>query len=265
VPTFERKRPEAARSEPKASGVEKVASDEWTTPEGRGEDRFPNQRRLLVTCEHGGHRVPRRHRALFAGANALLASHRGWDPGALDVARRLALAWHAPLLAATTTRLLVDLNRSPHNPAVFSKLTRGLPRDQRDALRSGIHRPHWDRVRAAVRARAGTVLHLAIHSFTPVLRGVARDFGIGILYDPKRRREQEHALAWQRRLSGALPGVGVRRNAPYRGDSDGLTTALRREFPARRYLGIELELNQRMIASIAQRRALAAVLANLLH
>ena len=56
----------------------------------------------------------------------------------------------------------------------------------------------------------------------------------------------------------------MRRNAPYRGNADGLTTALRRELPASRYEGIELELNQRLIASAAQRRALAAALAALL-
>lgn len=223
------------------------------------------ERRVLVTCEHGGNRVPRRDRALFAHAGRVLASHRGFDPGALDVARRLARAWRAPLVFATTTRLLVDLNRSPHNPAVFSAHTRGLPRARREALLAEHHRPHWQRVRAVFAATRGGVLHLAVHSFTPVLCGVRREFGIGILYDPKRRGERSLALAWQRRLARALPGVGVRRNAPYRGDADGLTTALRREFPARQYLGIELELNQRLIASAAQRRALTAALAALLR
>jgi hypothetical protein len=37
----------------------------------------------------------------------------------------------------------------------------------------------------------------------------------------------------------------VRRNYPYRGWSDGLTTALRRRFAERAYVGIELEVNQR--------------------
>jgi predicted N-formylglutamate amidohydrolase len=106
---------------------------------------------------------------------------------------------------------------------------------------------------------------VAVHSFTPVLRGAVRDYGIGILYDPRRRRERALALAWQRQLRAALPGVGVRRNAPYRGDADGLTTALRRERPPRRYLGIELELNQQLIASDPERRALAAALARVSH
>jgi predicted N-formylglutamate amidohydrolase len=222
------------------------------------------ERSLLLTCEHGGNRVPREHRALFLGKQALLASHRGWDRASLAFARSLARELDAELIAATTTRLLVDLNRSPHNPAVFSELTRGLTRDRRGALLARYHRPHWNRVRAAIAARSGGALHLALHTFTPVWRGAKRDFEMGILYDPKRRRERSLAIAWQRRLRSALPRLGVRRNAPYRGDADGLTAALRREFSADRYLGLELELNQRAILAARDRRALAAVLASTL-
>jgi len=168
------------------------------------------------------------------------------------------------LIAATTTRLLVDLNRSAHNPAVFSELSRVLTRDQRDALLARHHHPHWDRVRTAVTVRSRGVLHLAVHSFTPVWRGPKRNFEIGILYDPERRRERSLAMAWQRRLRAELPQVGVRRNAPYRGNADGLTTALRREFPAQRYLGLELELNQQAILAVSELRALTAVLASTL-
>jgi hypothetical protein len=41
----------------------------------------------------------------------------------------------------------------------------------------------------------------------------------------------------------------VRRNYPYRGNADGLTTALRRVHGADRYVGIEVELNQRLLGS----------------
>jgi predicted N-formylglutamate amidohydrolase len=177
----------------------------------------------------------------------------------------LARALDAELIAATTTRLLVDLNRSARNPAVFSELSRGLRPDRRDALLARHHTPHWDRVRAAITARSGVVVHLGVHTFAPVWRGTKRNFSIGILYDPKRRRELSLAMAWQRRLQAKLPRLGVRRNAPYRGNADGLTTALRREFPAGRYLGLELELNQRAIAAARERRALAAALSNTLQ
>ena len=212
--------------------------------------------RVLVTCEHGGHRVPPRYRSLFRGKGALLRSHHGWDAGALRVARGLAAAISAPLIAATTTRLLVDLNRSPHNPRVFSALTRALPRDERRALLARYHRPHWDRVRAALDAHPGRTLHVAVHSFTPRWNGEPREFRIGLLYDPQRSRERELAREWQRRLGRSLSPGAVRRNAPYRGDADGLTTALRRERAPARYLGIELELNQDAVARSTDRRAL---------
>lgn len=221
--------------------------------------------RLLLTCEHGGHRVPGRWRALFRGQRRQLASAWGWDPGALDVARRLSRRLGAPLLAATTTRLLVDLNRSPHNPAVFSDRTRGLPRAERTALLDLHHRPHWDRVRAALAASGGPVLHVAVHSFAPVWRGVRRPFELGILYDPRRRGERSLAGAWKRSLEASAPALRVRRNAPYRGNADGLTTALRRELGASRYRGIELELNQRLLADASPRRELAALLARTLR
>jgi hypothetical protein len=40
------------------------------------------RRRLLVSCEHGGNRVPARYVALFEGAADVLATHRGYDLGA---------------------------------------------------------------------------------------------------------------------------------------------------------------------------------------
>lgn len=216
---------------------------------------------VLFTCEHGGRRVPAAWRPHFHGAERALASHRGWDPGALDAARNLARAFAAPLVAATTTRLLVDLNRSPHNPEVFSRHTRRLDGAQRARLIAEIHAPHWERVREALRALSGpgtTVLHVAVHSFTPVLAGVRRPFEVGLLYDPKRRGEADFSSRWQRLLRAAAPGLRVRRNAPYRGSADGLTTALRRELAARRYRGIELELSQGVLRAPARRRALLA-------
>jgi predicted N-formylglutamate amidohydrolase len=205
--------------------------------------------------------VPQEWSVLFRGKKRLLASDRAWDPGALAVAHCLARVLEAPLIAVTTTRLLVDPNRSPHNPAAFSELTRGLPRHRRELLLARHHRPHWDRVRASVAAPNATVVHLGVHSFTPVWRGAQRHFEVGILYDPTRRRERSLAQDWQRHLEAACPELRVRRNAPYRGNADGLTTALRKEFSPHRYVGLELELNQRAISGASEQRALARDLA----
>jgi predicted N-formylglutamate amidohydrolase len=212
---------------------------------------------VLVTCEHGGNDVPAELRALFRGRTRLLESHRGWDSGALGLASGLATELGAPLVASTLTRLVVDLNRSPHNPRVFSEVTRPLPRAERLRLLERWHRPHWAAVRGAIERGIrdrGRVLHLAIHSFTPVLDGVRRRADFAVLYDPARSPERELAVAWARALAAGLPDRVVRRNYPYRGNTDGLTTAMRRERPASEYVGLEIEINQRHLGRSVGRR-----------
>jgi len=205
---------------------------------------------VLVTCEHGGNRVPAPWAPLFDGAEETLATHRGWDPGALPLARDIARRLRAPLRAATVTRLLVDLNRSAHHPRVFSEWTRTLPSEARAALLARHHAPHRAAVEgdASARIRRGrVVVHLGVHSFTPVLDGVVRSADVALLYDPGRPLERSLCSAWARGLAGALPHLAVRRNQPYRGASDGLTTWLRGRFLPEAYLGIEIEVNQRLL------------------
>jgi predicted N-formylglutamate amidohydrolase len=201
---------------------------------------------LLLTCEHGGNRVPPRYRGRFRGAARVLASHRAYDRGALELARWLARELQVPLLAATTTRLVVDLNRSAHHPRLISPYMDGLDADERAELLERHYWPHRSEVERMVqelRRRRGHVLHVAVHSFTPVLNGVTRTAEVGLLYDPRRLRERKLTRCWQQRL--AEPGdIRVRCNYPYRGTSDGLTTHLRRLHGDRVYAGIELEMNQ---------------------
>ena len=182
--------------------------------------------------------------ALARGKTRLLGSHRGWDAGALAVARSLSLRLQAPLVATTVTRLLVDANRSPHNPAVFSELTRDLPRSERARLLARLHAPHWRHVRAELDRIGEPVIHLAIHSFTEKLGPTPRRFDVGLLYDPARTGESSWAARLKAQLRAADPTLRVRRNAPYRGRSDGLVTALRKERAASGYRGLEVELNQ---------------------
>src|SRR5258707_13541927 len=82
---------------------------------------------FLITCEHGGNRIPAPYRRLFRGQRALLDSHRGYDPGALIMAKDLATAVGAPLVTSTISRLLIDLKRPIGNPALFSAPTRRAP------------------------------------------------------------------------------------------------------------------------------------------
>ncbi len=205
---------------------------------------------IVVSCEHGGHRVPPAYAALFAGQAALLQSHRGWDRGALQLARQIAQALGAPLYAATTTRLLIALNRSIGNRTLYSELTRGLPPAARARIVAAHYRPHRDRVEGEIARRIGAgtpVVHVASHSFTPVLNGVVRRADVAWLYDPRRPRETALAREWLAQLARRQPALRLRRNNPYQGRGDGLAALLRKRHPAEAYLGIELEVNQRLI------------------
>ncbi len=211
--------------------------------------------------------MPARYHGLFAGAARVLASHQGYDRGALALARALARRLRTPLLAATTTRLLADHNRTATQPECFSRFTRDLPPAEKERLLAELYWPHRRAVERAVErhVRAGRrVLHVAVHSFTPVLRGERRNADLGLLYDPARRGEAALCARWMRELSGLDPRLRVRLNFPYLGTSDGLTTALRAVHPARVYVGIELELNQRLLGSAPGRRRAEAALHALL-
>ena len=74
-----------------------------------------------------------------------------------------------------------------------------------------------------------------------------RSADIGLLYDPGRAGEVAFASAWLEALKAADPSLRLRRNYPYLGKSDGVTMSLRRKHPPDRYLGIELEVNQRYV------------------
>lgn len=186
----------------------------------------------------------------------MLTSHRGHDAGALAFARRLARFLACPLVSSTTTRLLVDLNRSVGHRKVFSETTRVLPASERARILEEHYDPYRAQVENLVREATGggdTVVHVSCHSFTPVWNGQERKTDIGLLFDPRRPLEAARSATWQRRLRGRDGSLTVRRNDPYRGDGDGLTTHLRTLFPAHLYLGIELEVNQKFVTTHASR------------
>lgn len=209
-----------------------------------------NTCRFLVTCEHGGNRIPAQYRDLFAGQSSLLRSHRGYDPGALAMARDLAKKLGAPLICSTTSRLLVDLNRSPHHPQLLSEFSRNLPNAARREIIEHYYQPFRTRAEQAVASAIGTghrVIHLSSHSFTPELKGIERQADIGLLYDPARPGEVALCREWLAILKTRAPDLRVRRNYPYTGKSDGLTAYLRKRHAAACYIGIELEINQLIV------------------
>lgn len=218
---------------------------------GAGSDKGSGaQDAWLITCEHGGNEVPAAWAALFTGHEALLPTHRGFDPGALELAQDMAAALGAPLFAATTTRLLIDLNRSIGHRQLHSEATRGLPLAARREIAALYYRPHRDKVEAEVARLIGEgrrVVHVASHSFTPQLHGAVRQADVAWLYDPRWRSEQAVVLQWMAALKPLRPDLRLRRNYPYQGKGDGLTSLLRKRHGPGEYVGIELEVNQRFV------------------
>lgn len=213
--------------------------------------------RLILSCEHAVPAIPARYAAQFAGAERTLASHRGYDYGALELARRLRRRFGVPLVVGRVSRLLVDLNRSEAHADCFSAYVAPLSPEEKARIVERYHVPHRRAVCAALAsamAEAVPVLHLGVHTFTPVRRGVRRRADVALLYDPRRTRERQFAEAWKAALRAVDPRLEVRSNYPYRGSTDGLTTSLRRVYPERAYLGIELEVNQRFWRGAAARK-----------
>lgn len=210
--------------------------------------------RLVLTSEHGSAAVPARYAALFRGAGDVLRGHRAVDAGTAELTTFLARRTGVRPHRARVTRLLIDCNRSPGHRHLYSEFTRDLPAAEKERLLERYYRPYRDGITAEIakairegqgraRGAAKTVVHVSVHSFARELGGRRRNADVGLLYDPARRGELALCRHWQGLLQ-AEPGLRVRRNYPYRGVADGLVTWLRRRFPERHYLGIELEVCQ---------------------
>jgi predicted N-formylglutamate amidohydrolase len=168
------------------------------------------------------------------------------------MARALARAFAAPLVYSTVSRLVVDLNRSIGHPRLFSPATRSAAAETRARVVERHYLPYRTEVALIVGrsvARGRRVIHVSSHSFTPVLDGKVRRADVGLLYDPARDGEALLCARWKAALGGIAPELRVRRNYPYAGKGDGLTSYLRRHFPPAVYVGIELEVNQKIVLS----------------
>lgn len=246
-----KKRKDSSASGPQNDGRDSSAS-------GPKNDREPILRpRLLLTCEHASNAIPESLKKKLNIPASVLKSHRGWDPGTLELARAIATTTRTKIFQpGTISRLVIDLNRAETNPDVFSKWSRNhLSATERQKLTL----QHRKFRRAALSAATqmlltpkNHVIHLSIHSFTPVMKGQRRSTDIGILFDPKRPTEKKFANQLIRILKAAatkekIAGIRIDANKPYLGTADGHTTELRRKLSAARYSGIEIEVNQKFV------------------
>ncbi len=167
-----------------------LAPDEPAACIGLGE---PNDSPFLLVCDHAGNRIPRRL-ATLGVSDGERQRHIAWDIGAAEVTRRMAEQLGAFAILQTYSRLVIDCNRPPavesaiptisENTAIPGNLN--LPAADRAQRLAEIFRPYHDRIAAELDRRQAAeipTLLVAIHSFTPVYRGVARPWHIGLLYN----------------------------------------------------------------------------------
>jgi predicted N-formylglutamate amidohydrolase len=223
---------------------------------------------FFLACDHAGRLIPRRLGDLGVSA-AERERHIAWDIGGAGVALELAERLDAFAILQTYSRLVIDCNRDPGVPSAMpevSELTEipgnaGLSEADRAARVAAIHAPYHDRIRAELDRRHAegrlTVL-VAVHSFTPVFKGVARRWHAGVLYN--RDPSFPHLVLDLLRREGDLE---VGDNEPYRvSDATDYTIPVHGE---RRGLPhVELEIRQDLIANPAGQVAWAVRLERVL-
>lgn len=212
--------------------------------------------KLILSCEHASNKIPKKFSPLFN--KSVLNSHRGLDIGAKKLYQFLKKRLPCHSQAAEYSRLLIELNRSPHHVNLFSEFSKQLTKDERKKLFAEIYLPYQTQLIKEIEKENRPVLHLSVHSFTPILKGKKRKTDIGLLYDPKSPKEKTFCTQWKKWLS-QNSDYQVKLNYPYKGSSDGLTRILRRKFP-KNYLGIELEINQKLLLNEKSAEEVAGVI-----
>jgi predicted N-formylglutamate amidohydrolase len=223
---------------------------------------------FFLTCEHAGRAFPRRLGRLGL-PEAETLRHIAWDIGIGAVGCELSRLLDAAVILQTYSRLVIDCNRDPKVPSSIPAISEateipgnfGLDDAARAARADAIFRPYHNAIAAALdhRTAAGrdSVL-VALHSFTPVFKGVSRPWHVAVLFnrDPRLAR----ALAELLRDEGDLM---VGENEPYRvTDLTDYTVPVHGE---RRGLPhVEIEIRQDLITDPAGQREWAGRLARLL-
>jgi predicted N-formylglutamate amidohydrolase len=223
---------------------------------------------FVLAADHAGRLIPRALGGL--GLDEIeRGRHIAWDIGIAGVTERMAALMDSAAVLQTYSRLVIDCNRAPHHPTsipVISELTRipgnaALSDDERAARKAAIFDPYHaaiTRLLDARRAAGRRTILVAMHSFTPVFKGVSRKVEVGVLY--------HHETRLSRIMLDLLRAEGdivVGANEPYAitDDSD-YTVPTHGE--GRGLEHVEIEIRQDLIADAMGQVAWAERMARLL-
>jgi predicted N-formylglutamate amidohydrolase len=224
---------------------------------------------FVIVVDHASPLIPRRLGDLGLPPPEL-QRHIAWDIGSLAVARRVAAALDAPLVAQNYSRLVIDCNRDPKVvtsiPTVGESIpipgNVGLSEVEVTARRAEIFDPYHNHIRALLdeRLAAGraTIL-VAQHSMTDVFKGIRREMHAAVLYN-RDRRFAALMLDRLRREAGLL----IADNEPYF-VSDATDYTIPRHAEARALPHVEIEIRQDLISDDGGQAAWAQRLASALR
>ena len=222
---------------------------------------------FVLAADHAGNRIPCALGDLGVSA-AERQRHIAWDVGIAVVTERLSGLLDATAVLQAYSRLVIDCNRNPGHPTsipAVSELTpipgnEGLSDGDREARRRAIFDPYHATIAGILDARAGrrTIL-AAMHSFTPVFKGVARSVEVGVLYHRETRLSR-----LMLELLRAEGDLAVGDNQPYAiTDTSDYTIPVHGE--GRGIPHVEIEIRQDLIADAAGQQAWAERMARLLR
>ena len=178
---------------------------------------------FAIVCDHASNRIPPAYGDLGLPPSERVR-HIAWDPGALAVSMRLTHLLDAPLIHATTSRLIIDCNRFTDSESLMPELSeyteipgnKGIGGNERAERIARYWVPFHDAVDRVLDARKAAGLEtilVCMHSFTPVFKGFARPWPIGILPAP----DEHYSKALFDALKAEDPDMNVGWHEPYAG------------------------------------------------
>jgi predicted N-formylglutamate amidohydrolase len=226
-------------------------------------------RPIVLVCDHASNRVPVVLDTLGL-TPAHFERHIAWDIGAGAVTRLLSERLSANAVLGGYSRLVVDLNRDLEDPTAFPAISDGvlvpgnlgLSVESRAWRARALFKPYHEavsRVAAARCERDSCPVFVAIHSFTPMLHGLARPWHLGILWD-KDPRLAVPFLAALRVHRDLIVGD----NEPYSGRHPADFTIDHHAEP-RGFAHVGIEIRQDLIADGDGQQRIAALLGDALE
>jgi predicted N-formylglutamate amidohydrolase len=247
-------------------GVPQAVQHDWnpvrvSNPDGPGP--------YVILCDHASNHVPASFGTLGLQPGDL-QRHIAWDPGALGVSQVMSQQLDGPLVESCVSRLIIDCNRPLDAPDLVPSLSEAttIPanvglneaaKQQRIALS---YRPYHAAIEKLAQERAGKGLpdpiYVAVHSYTPVYRGLERAWHIGIIHDDDDRVAAPLIAGLQ-----ALNQFNVGINEPY-SPADRVYYTLERHASAFGLPAVMIEIRNDLITTPKEEKAWAGTLSSLL-